>query len=112
MVVLNELDAFLYKDEFSVYTARVMQRLENEAKSIGDKDCIALFVYSFNELIMSMGIRKSMSFLSTLIGWANLLHDEDSSSCSSCIFQFCATHLRPDTVAQLQDLLTTVALVV
>jgi hypothetical protein len=112
MVVLNELDAFLYKDDFSDCTAKVMQRLENEVKSVGDRDCIALFVYSFNELIMSMGVQKSLTFLSALIGWANLLHDEDSSSCSSCIFQFCASQLRPDTMAQLQDLLTTVALVV
>ena len=112
--MLNELDVFLHKDSFLDYTARVMQRLDHEVNSNSDggRECIALFVYSFSEVIISAGLRNSMGFLSSLIDWANQLHFEDSISSSSCIVQFCATQLRPDTVAQLQDLLTTVAIVV
>lgn len=112
MTVLNELDVFLHTDTFSDYTAGVIQRLEHEVNQDGSRECIALFVYSFNEVIISAGLRNSMSFLSSLIAWVNLLHAGDSLSPSSLIIQFCATQLRPDTVAQLQDMLTTVAIVV
>lgn len=73
---------------------------------------ISIFVYSFSEVILSLGQKHAFHILQSLSNFVDETNNPESSTSSSLILQFNVAHLSASTIAQFQEKLTTIAVVV